>query len=103
MSYLSYIKFDVKEGQQENFLKLFEATGMLTRPTSIEGYHWGKLAAAEDDKTFIVVAEWASKADYVHWQAISLKGLDPTLMKEFLLTLNDPRPGSLFKTLVSNP
>jgi heme-degrading monooxygenase HmoA len=100
MSYLSHIRFDIKKGERENFLRLFEEAGMLTRPKAITGYQGGTLAESEGENVFIVIARWQSKSDYEQWQATSMQALDKNLARAFIHTLNNPKPGQLFHSVL---
>lgn len=99
MSYVSIARFDVKTGAREAFLQAFEATGMLSRPKSIPGFRWAKLAESVDGSEFVVLGEWDSQDDYAAWQAISLRALDKSLARTFVATFQDPQPGKLYRTI----
>jgi len=103
LSYLSHIRFDVKVGKRDAFLDAFNKTGMLSRPKSISGFKWGRLAESldtsldEQQAHFIVVAEWASESDYVRWQSVAMPSLSKDLVSEFLDCLDEPAPGKLYE------
>lgn len=103
MSFISHVRFDVKADQRDEFISAFEEAGMLTRPQQIEGYRWGKLSEACDGASFIVTAEWDSEQDYARWQGMSFAELDKAIIKRFLSTFENPKPGKLFKTLLESP
>ncbi|MFT7245336.1 MAG: heme-degrading monooxygenase HmoA [Candidatus Azotimanducaceae bacterium] len=120
MAYLSYIRFDVKDGKRSAFLDAFDKTGMLTRPKSIPGFKWGRLAESfsrssgrsingsmdkpsdQQQAHFIVVAEWASESDYVQWQSVAMPSLSKDLVREFLDCLDEPAPGKLYEIRASS-
>lgn len=102
MSYISYVRFDVKPGQREAFLTAFKATGMSSRPKAIAGYKWGQLNEATDGSHFMVIAEWDTQADYASWQAVAIKDLDRSESQAYMDTLLDPKPGKLFHTLLTS-
>lgn len=97
MSYLSYIRFDVKPGQRDEFVRLFNGLQMLERPKKIDGFEWGDLAESEDNTTFVAICEWATPAAQAEWQQAALGDIDPEQAKAFLDTIAETKPGQLFK------
>ena len=96
-TFVSHIRFDVKPGQREAFLDAFAATGMLTRPTSVTGFCWGKLVEATDGSHFMVIAAWETEAAYAQWQSTAMKDVDRDAVIAFVETLSNPAPGKLFR------
>ena len=87
MSYLSYIRFDIKDGRRDEFVKLFNELQMLERPKSIDGFEWGDLAESEDNKAFIAVCEWKTPQAQTQWQQAALGDIEPEQARAFLDTI----------------
>jgi heme-degrading monooxygenase HmoA len=96
-NFRSLARFDVKPGMEAEFESAFKACGMLERPRLVPGMIAVQLVQSETTTTeYLVMGEWDSRESYASWQSQSFKGLDKSLIKRFLATLNDQKPGQLF-------
>ena len=103
MAFTSIIHFDVKPGQAAIFERAFAGAGMLTRPAGVNGFIGAELVRSVDEPTvYYVVGKWESPDAYARWQAIAFDEADPEVMKTFYAALNHPRPGRLFKTVITS-
>ena len=81
---------------------------MLTRPKTIPGFKWGKLAETLADSRhgrqshFIVVAEWASESSYAEWQSMAMPSLSKEAVRTFLDCLDNPAAGKLYEVRQSS-
>ena len=70
--FVSLITFTARSGMGEAFLAAFSASGMLTRPQSIDGFVSAELIRQnDDDRNFAVIARWKSPEAYAAWQSVS--------------------------------
>ena len=102
MSVRSLIRFVPKPGREADFEAAFEAAGMLTRPSAVEGFLGAELLrSCETPAEYCVIGEWRSPEAYARWQELSLRGADPKRVAALLDTLVEPAPGRLFVGVAS--
>ena len=71
MSYTSIIRFLVKPGRESTFEAAFAETGMLQRPSAINGFVKAELVRSLDDPSaYYVVGEWETEQAYADWEAL---------------------------------
>jgi heme-degrading monooxygenase HmoA len=99
----SVIRFEVKPGREADFEAAFAASGMLTRPSAVDGFMEAELLRAVDRPSeYVVIGSWASVSAYRDWQAISAAGAPREALARLVDTLIDPRPGLVFAVAASS-
>lgn len=101
--YKSIITFDVRPGMESEFEEAFHASGMLTRPKAIPGFHGAELVRALDDPArYAVVGQWETRESYAQWQAVAQSGAPLDALRKLGASLLNPKPGSLYKAVTSS-
>lgn len=96
--FTSIIEFRTHSGREADFIRAFNACGMLDRPRAITGFIGGRLLQdRENPMRFTVVATWSTPEAYTEWGAKSQIGANPQALRLLGECIAELTPGRLFK------
>lgn len=96
--YTSVAWFTVKPHRAEDFESAFHDSGMLTRPSIIDGYLGAQLFRASDDsRQYCVIGHWTSLDSYAQWQTMASKDAPREALARLADALESNRLGVLFE------
>ena len=96
-NYTSIIEFHIHPGREADFVRAFNASGMLVRPRAIKGFVGGQLLQDRGNLSrFTVIATWLTPEAYAEWGTKSQIGADQEALRTLADCIAELIPGRLF-------
>lgn len=96
--YISVAWFTVKPERHSDFEQAFQDSGMLTRPSVIDGYIGAHLfKSADDSNQYCVIGQWTTRESYTQWQLVASNSAPKEPLKRLADSLENNRLGVLFE------